>query len=51
LVTEGDTIEEAMENVHDAFEATIEAYQHLARNFETSPRGTIRAIKNEELRV
>ena len=31
LVTEGDTIEEAMENVHDALEATIEAYQDLGR--------------------
>jgi antitoxin HicB len=31
LITEGDTIEEAMENVHDALEATIEAYQDLGR--------------------
>lgn len=29
LVTEGDTIEEALENVHDALEATIETYQDL----------------------
>jgi antitoxin HicB len=31
LVTEGDTIEEALDNVRDALEATIEAYQDLAR--------------------
>ncbi len=31
LVTEGDTIEEALENVRDALEATIEAYQDLGR--------------------
>ena len=29
LVTEGDTIEEALENVRDALEAAIEAYQDL----------------------
>lgn len=29
LLTEGDTIEEAMENVNDALAATIEAYQDL----------------------
>lgn len=29
LITEGDTIEEAMENVNDALAATIEAYQDL----------------------
>jgi antitoxin HicB len=33
LVTEGDTIEEAMENVRDALEATIEAYEDLGRGF------------------
>jgi antitoxin HicB len=31
LVTEGDTIEEALDNVRDALEATIEAYQDLGR--------------------
>jgi antitoxin HicB len=31
LVTEGDTIEEAMDNVHDALLATIEMYQDLGR--------------------
>ncbi|MCX5976316.1 MAG: type II toxin-antitoxin system HicB family antitoxin [Coprothermobacterota bacterium] len=30
LITEGDTIEEALENVQDALEATIEMYQDLA---------------------
>ena len=31
LFTEGDTIEEALENVHDALEAAIELYQDLGR--------------------
>ena len=31
LVTEGDTMEEALDNVRDALEATIEAYQDLGR--------------------
>jgi len=31
LVTDGNTIEEALENVHDALEATIETYQDLGR--------------------
>jgi antitoxin HicB len=31
MVTEGDTIEEALENVRDALEATIEAYKDLGR--------------------
>ncbi len=31
LVTESDTIEEALENVRDALEATIEAYADLGR--------------------
>jgi antitoxin HicB len=31
LVTEGDTIEEAMDNVRDALEATVEMYQDLGR--------------------
>lgn len=31
LLTEGDTIEEAMENVNDALAATIEAYQDLGK--------------------
>jgi antitoxin HicB len=30
-VTEGDTIEEVLDNVRDALEATIEAYQDLGR--------------------
>lgn len=31
LVTEGDTIDEALANVPDALEAVIEAYQELGR--------------------
>ncbi|MEW6608121.1 MAG: type II toxin-antitoxin system HicB family antitoxin [bacterium] len=31
LVTEGDTIEEALINVRDAFTAVVEAYQELGR--------------------
>ena len=34
LVTEGDTIEEALDNVRDALEATIEAYQYLGRSYQ-----------------
>lgn len=31
LLTEGDTLEEAMDNVKDALEAVIEAYQDLGK--------------------
>jgi antitoxin HicB len=31
LVTEGDTVEEALENARDALAALVEAYQHLGR--------------------
>ncbi len=31
LITEGDTVDEAMENVRDALTATIEIYQDLGR--------------------
>jgi antitoxin HicB len=31
LVTEGDTVEEALHNVQDALEAVIEAYQELGK--------------------
>jgi len=31
LITEGDTFDEAMANVHDALAAVIEAYQDLGR--------------------
>ena len=31
LVTEGDTVDEALANVPDALEAVIEAYQELGR--------------------
>jgi antitoxin HicB len=33
LVTEGDTFDQALTNVHDALEAVIEAYQDLGRTF------------------
>jgi len=36
LVTEGDTIEETLENVRDALEATIEAYEDLGRSLPVS---------------
>lgn len=36
LVTEGETIAEAMENVEDALEAVIEAYQDLGRSLPAS---------------
>ena len=31
LVTEGDTLEEAVDNVHDAIEAVIEIYEDLKK--------------------
>ena len=31
LVTEGDTVEEALENVRDALAAVVEAYEDLGR--------------------
>jgi len=31
LITEGDTVEEALRNVTDALAALLEAYQHLGR--------------------
>jgi antitoxin HicB len=33
LVTEGDTVEEALANVRDALAAVVEAYQDLGRPF------------------
>lgn len=33
LVTEGDTVEDALANVKDAFEAVVEAYGDLGRQF------------------
>ena len=32
LVTEGDTVEEALENVKDALAAVVEAYEDLGRS-------------------
>jgi antitoxin HicB len=34
LVTEGDTVEEALENARDALAAVVEAYQYLGRPLE-----------------
>ncbi|MCB2264055.1 MAG: type II toxin-antitoxin system HicB family antitoxin [Candidatus Thiosymbion ectosymbiont of Robbea hypermnestra] len=36
LVTEGDTVEEALANVQDALLAVIEAYRDLGRSLPTS---------------
>jgi antitoxin HicB len=34
LVTEGDTVEEALENARDALAAVVEVYQHLGRSLD-----------------
>jgi antitoxin HicB len=36
LVTEGDTVEEALENVRDAMAAVIEAYEDLGRSIPST---------------
>jgi antitoxin HicB len=36
LVTEGDSVEEALDNVKDALAATIEAYEDLGRSLPKS---------------
>lgn len=36
LITEGDTAEEALENVHDALAAVIEAYDDMRRPLPVS---------------
>ncbi|MGE5529227.1 MAG: type II toxin-antitoxin system HicB family antitoxin [Patescibacteria group bacterium] len=38
LVTEGDTVEEALANVRDALAAVIEAYRDLGRSLPTNTR-------------
>jgi len=38
LVTEGDTIEEALDNVRDALAAVVEAYQDLGRPLPPNAR-------------
>lgn len=38
LVTEGDTLQEAMGNVQDALEAVLEAYEDLKRPFPANIR-------------
>jgi antitoxin HicB len=41
LVTEGDTIDEALSNVHDALAALIEAYQDLNRSLPSVLRQVV----------
>ncbi len=36
LITEGDTMEDALENVRDALGSVIEAYQDLGRSFPSN---------------
>lgn len=38
LITEGDTVEEALANVRDAFAAVIEGYQDLGRSLPINTR-------------
>jgi antitoxin HicB len=38
LITEGDTVEEALENVRDALAAVVEAYEELGRALPTNMR-------------
>ncbi len=38
LVTEGDTVEEALDNVKDALAAVVETYQDLGRPLPSSSR-------------
>jgi antitoxin HicB len=38
LVTEGDTVEEALANIHDALAAVIEAYEDLGRELPVNIR-------------
>ncbi|HDN79433.1 MAG TPA: type II toxin-antitoxin system HicB family antitoxin [Chloroflexi bacterium] len=41
LITEGDTVEEALRNASDALEAVIEAYEDLGRPLPHRMRKTI----------
>ena len=46
LITEGDTVEEALENVRDALAAVIEAYQEMGRTLPPNlliadPKGSV----------
>ncbi len=38
LITEGDTVDEALANVHDALAAVVEAYQDLGRTLPLNTR-------------
>ena len=37
LVTEGDSLEQALENVEDALQATLELYEDIGRPIPTKP--------------
>ena len=38
LVTEGDSLDEALENVKDAFAAVLELYQEMGRSLPENPQ-------------
>ncbi len=38
LITEGDTLEDAVNNVHDALEAVLELYEDLSKPFPANLR-------------
>ena len=44
LITYGETLDEALKNTEDAFNAVIEAYDELGRDL---PKGTVRAIEKQ----
>ena len=44
LITYGETLDEALKNAEDAFNAVIEAYDELGRDL---PKGTVRAIEKQ----
>ena len=48
LITEGDSVEDAMENVRDALAAVIEIYQETGRTLPTSlPEGDIESGRKD----
>ena len=44
LITYGETLDEALKNAEDAFNAVCEAYDELGRDL---PKGTVRAIEKQ----
>ena len=44
LITYGETLDEALKNAEDAFNAVLEAYEELGRDL---PKGTLRAIEKQ----